>query len=141
MASNVRRLGTTYCNTHEALVKFSSGAVGTILTNFMCGRRMFTVENHSTGISCFGDLEEGGQIYADGNTKPAKQLTPLAKEHDPNYYRSFGISEINIPKSTWHTDVNHHFLNCIRNNKQPETCFADALKTMELVDAIYRSQI
>jgi virulence factor len=141
VASNVRRLGADYCNTHEALVKFSSGAVGTILTNFMCGRRMFTIEIHSTGISCFADLEEGGRIFADGNTKPTEHLPHLAAEHDPDYYRSFGIGEISIPKSTWHTDVNRHFLDCIRKNKQPETCFSDALKTMELVDAIYRSQI
>lgn len=141
VASNVRRLGADYCNAHEALVKFSSGAIGTILTNFMCGRRMFTVEIHSPGISCFADLEEGGRIFADGKTEPTKHLAPLTAEHNADYYRSFGIGEINIPKATWHTAVNHHFLDCIRKNKQPETSFSDALKTMELVDAIYRSQI
>ena len=141
VASNVRRLGADYCNTHEALVKFSTGAVGVILTNFMCGRRMFTVEIHSPGISCFGDLEEGGRIYADDLTEPVENLAVLNPKYDPDYYRSFGISELIIPKATWHTDVNHHFHDCIRKNKQPETCFSDALKTMELVDAIYQSQI
>ena len=141
VASHVRRLGAEYTNAHEALVRFSTGAVGVILTNFMCGRRIFTVEAHSPGISFFGDLEEGGRIFADGQTEPARTFTPLPSDHDTSPYYEFKIPEINIPKTAWHTDVNRHFLDCIRKNRQPETHFGDALKTMELVDAIYRSHI
>ncbi|MDA0747699.1 MAG: Gfo/Idh/MocA family oxidoreductase [bacterium] len=141
VASDVRSLGATHTNAYQALVKFSTGATGVILTNWMAGRRMFTVEIHSPGISCFGDLEEGGVLYADNKVKPTEHIAGLANDHDTNRYRSFGIDELSIPKTGWHRDVNRHFLDCIRKNKQPETCFDDALKTMELVDAIYQSQI
>ncbi len=141
VASDVRRLGAEHHTAHYALVTFSTGAVGVILTNFMCGRRMFTVEIHSPGISCFGDLEEAGYIYANGKTEPVETLTPLCGQHDPDYYRNFGIPELIVPKSAWHTDANSHFFDCLRKNKQPETHFDDALKSMELVDAIFQSQI
>lgn len=141
VASDVRRLGAEHHTAHYALVTFSTGAVGTIMTNFMCGRRMFTVEIHSPGISCFGDLEEGGCIYADGKVEPQEKLTPLCGLHDPDHYRQFGIQELIVPKAAWHTDVNSHFFDCLRKNKQPETNFEDALKSMELVDAIFQSQI
>ena len=38
-------------------------------------------------------------------------------------------------------DLNLHILDCVRRHVQPETHFDDALKTMELIDAIYRRQI
>ena len=34
-----------------------------------------------------------------------------------------------------------HFVDCIQQNQQPLTCFADAVKTMELVTAIYQNRI
>ena len=36
---------------------------------------------------------------------------------------------------------NRHFIDCIKNNVEPETCFADATKTMELVDRLYQNQM
>ena len=36
---------------------------------------------------------------------------------------------------------NRHFIDCIKEKNMPDTNFADALKTMELVAWIYRSQI
>ena len=141
VASNVRRLGAEHTNAHEALVRFTNDAVGIILTNFMCGRRMFTVEIHSPGVSFFGDLEEGGRLFADGKTEPSELETPLPSDHPLDRYQGLDINPISLTKAAWHTDVNRHFLDCIRKNKQPITNFDDALKTMELVYAIYRSQI
>ena len=100
---------------------------------------MFTVEIHAPGISCFGDLETGGRIYADGQVEPVAHIEPLDSSHDVESYRRFGIPEINLPKTGWHREVNRHFIDCIRKNRQPETNFEAALKTMELVDAVYRS--
>lgn len=140
VASSVRRLHADWTNAHEALVRFSTGAIGTILTNFACGRRMFTIEAHGKGISCFGDLEEGGHVYADGGIDPIEALNVM-DGHDPDYYRGFGIADLIVPKSSWHTEANAHFFECIREGRQPETSFGDATKTMELVDAINQCQI
>ena len=82
------------------------------------------------GISCFGDPEEGGTLYADGTAEPLRTLDLTEMCGTTDNYRACGPY-----------DMNRHFIDCIRRGVQPETSFADAAKTMELVDAIYRSQI
>jgi len=139
--SNVRKINADHHNAFQAIIKFSSGRTGVLLANWMSGRRMFTVEVHGPGVSCFGDLEEGGRIFKENKTDPVSTFPSLGNQHDTEYYRTFGIPEINIPKTGWHKTVNDHFIDCILANRQPETCFQDALETMELVDAIYNSQI
>ena len=130
VASDVRRLGAEHCTVHLALVKFSSGATGVLLTNWMTGRRIFSVEIHSPGISCFGDPEEGGNMYADNKLEPIQALDPFAMTGSKEPWRAYGPY-----------DINAHFMDCIRRKKQPETNFDDAVKTMELCDLIYLAQI
>jgi virulence factor len=130
VASDVRRLLAEHVTAHLALVRFSSGATGVLLTNWMTGRRFFTVEIHGPGISCFGDPEEGGHIYADGKTEPLRTLDPLELAGSTESHRAFGPY-----------DMNRDFVACIRAGRQPQTNFDDAVKTMELCDTIYRSQI
>ncbi|MDE2740955.1 MAG: Gfo/Idh/MocA family oxidoreductase [Gemmatimonadota bacterium] len=130
VASDSRRLDADHWNVHLALVRFSSGATGLLLNNFMAGRRMFSVEVHAPGISFFGDPEEGGQLYADNKTEPIDELDPTVLAGSAEDYRAFGPY-----------DINRHFVDCMLKGKDSETNFDDATKTMELVDAIYRSQI
>ena len=130
VASDSRRLDADHWNVHLALVRFSSGATGLLLNNFMAGRRIFSVEIHSPGISFFGDPEEGGQLYADNKTEPIDELYPTVLAGSAEDYRAFGPY-----------DINRHFVDCMLKGKDPETNFDDATKTMELVDAVYRSQI
>jgi predicted dehydrogenase len=130
VASDSRRLDAGHWNIHLALVKFSSGATGLLLNNFMAGRRMFTVEVHAPGVSFFGDPEEGGKLYADNKTEPKEELDPFALAKSQEAYRAFGAY-----------DINRHFVDCLLKGQEPETNFADALKTMELVEAVYQKQI
>lgn len=130
VASDIRRLDAEHCNVHQALVKFSSGATGVLLTNWMTGRRMFTVEIHSPGISVFGDPEEGGRVFADGKVDAVQELDPFAMTKSQDEHVAYGAYA-----------VNRHLIDCVKSGKQPETNFDDAVKTMELVDAIYASQI
>ncbi len=130
VASDSRRLDADHWNVHLALVRFSSGATGLLLNNFMAGRRIFSVEIHAPGISFFGDPEEGGQLYADNKIEPIDELDSSVLAGSAEDYRAFGPY-----------DINRHFVDCMLKGKDPETNFDDATKTMELVDAIYRSQI
>ena len=130
VASDSRRLDADHWNVHLALIRFSSGATGLLLNNFMAGRRIFSVEIHAPGISFFGDPEEGGQLYADNKTEPIDELAPSVLAGSAEDYRAFGPY-----------DINRHFVDCMLKGKDPETNFDDATKTMELVDAVYRSQI
>ena len=130
VASDVRRLDADVINIHLALVTFSTGATGVLLTNWMTGRRLFSVEIHSPGVSVFGDPEEGGKVYADNKTEPVEVLDPQALAKSQETHVAFGAYDTNL-----------HFVKCMQKGKQPETCLDDAVKTMELVDAVCRSQI
>jgi len=130
VASDVRRLDATFRNMHTALVRFSSGATGVVQNCYMMGRRIFSVEVHSSGMSMFGDPEEGGQIYADGKVEPVRELDPWALSKSREDHVAYGAYA-----------TNRHFIDCIKSGKQPETNFEDAAKSMELVDAIFDSQI
>ena len=130
VASDVRRLLAAHYTSHYALVTFSSEATGAFLTNWMTGRRFFTVEMHGPGISAFVDPEEGGSIFADGETEPVRALDPAELTGSSEPYRAYGFF-----------DENRHFIDCVQTGEQPETNFEDAVKTMELVDKIYAGQI
>ncbi|MEE2658243.1 MAG: Gfo/Idh/MocA family oxidoreductase [Candidatus Latescibacterota bacterium] len=130
VASDNRRLDAEHWNVHLAMVRFSSGATGLLLNNFMAGRRMFSVEIHSPGISFFGDPEEEGQLFSDNQREPLQRLDPFELADSTEPHRAFGA---------W--DVNEHFIDCVRWGREPETNFADAVKTMALVNAIYSAQI
>ena len=130
VASDSRRLHAEHWNVHLSLIRFSSGATGLLLVNFMTGRRTFAVEVHAPGISFFGDPEEGGQVFADNKSEPVEILDPFELSKSQESHRAFGAY-----------DTNRHFISCVQQGRQPETSFEDAVKTMELVDAIYQSQI
>ena len=130
VASDVRRLDATFRNMHTALVRFSSGATGVVSNCYMMGRRMFTVEVHSAGMSMFGDPEEGGQVYADGKVEPVQELDPWTLAKSQEQHVAFGAY-----------GINRHFIDCIKSGKETETNFEDSAKSMELVDAIFASQI
>ncbi len=130
VASTVRRIGGDHMTVFQAIVKFSSGATGFLKSGYKMGRRIFCVEAHSEGISFYGDPEEGGRIFREGKVKPARLLDGHKLSRSQKSYRAHG-----------EFDMHRHFLQCIREGRQPETNFDDAVKTMELVERILRSQI
>ena len=129
VAGDVRRLHAEHATAHLALVRFSSGCTGVLLTNWMTGRRFFTFEAHGPGISCFADPEEGGAIYADGHTEPLRTLDPAELAGGAEHHVAHGP-----------LDMNRHFIDCVRRHRQPSASLDDAVKTMELADAIEQNQ-
>ena len=125
VASDVRRLNAAHRNAHYALVKFSTGATGVLLTNWQAGKRLFSAEIHSPGRSFFTDPEAAGRLFSDGKLEPVQTLMPSEAGPVQDIPPSFGIY-----------DINCHFIDCIRRKIPPETNFDDALKTMELVERI-----
>lgn len=129
VASDVRTLGADAPNAFYALVKFSSGATGILQTNWACGRRFFKIEMHAQGASAYADPDEGGTLYMDGDMKgesfdPAKCAKSSADWHRLGFYGE-----------------NRHFIDCVKSARQPSSSLEDTVKTMELVDHIYHSQI
>jgi virulence factor len=129
VASDVRSIYAEYDNSFNALLKYENGATGVLLTNWVVGKRVHTFEMHATGISAFVNGDDGALIYSDNKEEPlvlnAKEVAGSSENH--KYYGFYG--------------EDRHFIDCIKQKKMPDTNFADAFKTMELVNCIYRSQI
>ncbi|MCE5238101.1 Gfo/Idh/MocA family oxidoreductase [bacterium] len=129
-ASAVRTLGKRFATSWTALVEFESGAVGVLLTNWQTGGRVHQFEMHSHGASAFIDPDDKAILHLN-NKLAAETITAVeAAGGREEKYHSYGFF-----------GENRHFIDCIQSGKQPETSFADAAKTMELVDLIYATSI
>lgn len=128
-AGDVRALHADYDNSFNALLRFENGCSGALLTNWVVGKRVHTFEMHAKGISAYLDPDDRAVLYADnredGEVLETRAVAGSTEMH--KYYGFFG--------------ENRHFIECVLENRQPETHFGDAVKTMELVERIYRSQI
>lgn len=129
VVSSVRSLFAEFDNSFNAFIEFESGAVGFLSTNWVSGTRIYSIEMHGKGICAFVDPEKEGVIYRDGN-------------NDAEIFKSAEVAgSEEIFKLAGFYSENRHFIDCIKEKKQPQTNFRDALKTMEFVDTIYHSQI
>jgi len=129
IVSDVEKFYAEYDNAFNALLKFENGAIGFLLTNWVVGKRIFRVEMHAKGISAFAEPDDKAIVYKDN--KEEGEILPtqeVAKSQETYKYAGFFAE-------------NRHFIDCLGQEKQPLTNFSDAVKTMELVDRIYHSQI
>lgn len=129
IVSDIRAIGTSYDNSFNAFMKFKNGSVGFLNTNWTVGKRIFSIEMHSKGISAFVEPEVEARIFKDNEKVPELYKAEEYVGSDA-FYKIAGFYQ-----------ENRHFIDCIRNNTPPLTNFAEAYKTMEVVDWIYHSQI
>jgi virulence factor len=129
VASDVANFHADYDNAFNALMKFENGACGILLTNWAAGKRTYCVEIYGKGIHACVDPEDRALIYRDGSLE-AEVISVAEKFKDAKIYQYAGFLH-----------ENRHFIDCIKQGKEPVTNFSDAVKTMELVDRIYDSQI
>lgn len=128
--SSVRKLSANYHNSFNALVSFANGALGILMANWVAGSRIHIFEMHSKGVSAFINPNDKASIYSDNKTEPEVLSTFDAAGGSREPHRYYGFY-----------DENRHFVECLLQEKEPETCFSDATKTMELVDLIYKNSI
>lgn len=129
VVSSVRALNAPDPNASYALVNFSTGITGVLKTNWACGHRVFSVEMHATGMSAYTEPDVGGAIYKDGAAEPQKYDPAKCAKSDKMWRRLGFFGE------------NRHFIDCIKSRKQPYSCLADTVATMELVERIYHSRM
>ena len=126
--SSVRRQAVPgpFANTVMAQVTFSSGAVGQLHFGYMTGRRIFRAEIHGPNVTAYVDPDRDSYIVTDDGEPEVRPSSDYGKElgGEPHHWLGF-----------WHE--HRHFIDCIKEGKQPSSHFADAVKTMELVDRIY----
>ena len=118
-------------NEFSALVSFSSGAVGILSFSYVSCVGVFRAEFNGKNVSAYVDAARESYIKeGDGEREvhDSKEFgTTEGVSGDDNSVNWMGF---------WHED--RHFIDCIKEGRQPLTHFADAVKTMELVEHIHR---
>ncbi|MBV7329555.1 Gfo/Idh/MocA family oxidoreductase [Chloroflexi bacterium TSY] len=124
VVGHTKQVGTPDINFLSAFIHFDNGATGLLLNSWTSGRRTFRVEMHAPGICAEGEHEGKAYLYADGDTTGVEYDTRQVAGSDE--FHVFGGFQTK----------NRNFIDAIKNRTQPESCFADAIKTMEVAEII-----
>ena len=117
-------------NEFTALVSFSTGAVGILNSSYATRIGGFRAEFHSRNIT--GYVDANGQSFIRAGREKSevyesKEFGTAGGAPGGNHLHWAGF---------WHE--NRHFIDCVKEGRQPLTHFADAVKTMELVEQIHK---
>jgi virulence factor len=123
--SDVKAHGTSIATAHNALVRFSNGAIGLLQSNHRVGGRQLRMEIHGDGISCVIAPEESAVVYEAG--RDPEQLSAPELAGGPEMFRMGFLQE------------SRHFVDCMKSGRQPDTSLRESLQTMKLCDAIMRN--
>jgi len=119
-----KRVGVPDINFISATIEFDNGAVGLLVNSWSSGRRIFDVEMHAPGICVEAEIEGKAHLFADGDTEGVEYDTAKVA----------GLDEIHAYGGF--LAKNRQFIDAVKSGKQPESCFADAVKTMEVAENI-----
>jgi len=103
---------------HNAVIKFDDQTHGVMMSHFGVGYRIQSAEVHAEDMSAYLDLTRSPQVtlYLDGQL--VEEPLDLS-----------GVGGAGFNETT-------HFVDCILNDKEPWSTIEDAVKTMELCEAI-----
>jgi predicted dehydrogenase len=122
--SITRRVLVPDINFFAVLLTFDNGATGVLLNSWTSGRRIFRVQMHAPGICAEAEHEGKGTLFADGDTTGT----------------TFDTREVAGSDQLWgfggFRNKNRNFIDAVKSGTQPDSCFADAVKTMEVADKI-----
>lgn len=122
--SVTRRVGVPDINFFATMLHFDNGAVGLLLNSWTSGRRVFRVQMHGACICVEAEHEDKGVLYADGDTQGRWLDTREFAGSDELFV--FGGFQAK----------NREFIDGVKTERQPGSCFADAVKTMEVAERI-----
>jgi predicted dehydrogenase len=140
IVSSVRTLYTSTpdANTILAQIEFSSGAVGQLNYGLVTGGSalglgatapgIFRAEIHGKNISAYVDAERQSYIVADSGEPEVFESKSFGEAlgGQPEHWLGF-----------WHET--RHFIDCVKEGRQPSSNFADAVKSVELIGQIYQA--
>jgi virulence factor len=115
-------------NAVTAMLTFSTGVVGVLQFYYTTGRRIFRTEIHGRNATAYVDADRESYFVADDGqpeVRPSREFGTLdgAPGTAPEHWLGF-----------WHEQ--RHFVDCVQTGREPSSCFADAVKTMELVERL-----
>lgn len=128
VASAVSQFNDVVPNAWNAVVTFDTGCVGVVQSNWNTGGRIHTFEVHAPGYSAYVepqvDIEE-----VDATGRRRRTIDQFVA--DPTDAKSsFGFDK-----------QARAFIDAVTSRRPPGSNFADAVKTMMLVDAIRRNDV
>ena len=95
-----------------------------MMNSWTSGRRIFKVEMHAPGICAEAEIEDKGYLYADGDTEGTEYDTrDVAGSGEFFVFAGFQAK-------------NRQFIDAVKAGEQPDSNFADAVKTMEAAEKI-----
>ena len=118
-------------NEFTALISFSTGAVGILQSSYATRIGVFRAEFHGRNVT--GYVDANGQSFLRGGREKSEVYE--SKEFG-TAGGAAGDSHLHWT-GFWHE--NRHFIDCVREGRQPLTHFADAAKSMELVEQIHQA--
>lgn len=124
VASSVGRYANGYANSFRAMIRFAGGCTGFLSADWAAGKRIQTLEMHSTGVSAFVNVDESAVIWKDDSEQP--EVLDVRRAAGSDEFRVYyGFRE-----------ENRHFIDCVKTGQEPLTSFADAVLTMELAERL-----
>ncbi len=121
--SDVRQFNTNWDNVFNALIRFRSGATGTLSACRAAGGRYERFELHGEGASAYIRAPDRAEIWTSDKDCELLKGDELTGSAEPRItYGYFGETR--------------HFVDCIRSGAQPLTSFADALHSIRLCEWI-----
>ena len=122
--STCRRIGVADINFISAVLHFENGSIGHLINSWSSGKRTFRVEMHAPGIFVDAEHEEKGYLYADGDVNGVEYDSKEFAGGD-DFYLYTGVKA-----------AAEDFVNACLNGGQPQCCFENSCKTMEVAEKI-----
>lgn len=117
-------------NAWQALIRFENGVVGTLMTNYSAGARSHTFEIHAKEYSAYVDPDASTTIFTDGNTREPEVIDSREFAGSDEFIEYYGFRQ-----------EDQSFVMSILEGHPASPDFADALKSMELVERIERGRL
>ncbi len=114
-----------YESSCTAFLEFEQGSSGMLIANRSSGQWEETIEAHGNNLSVLVNSPDSITV-TDSQRSHTQSMTPLA------------MGWATVTDKLGFSYAIHHFIDCVKNDKDPLTNAAEAFKTHELMDRILR---
>jgi len=128
VANNRKVFGSPYANDYSALLSLAHGTCGILLANYASGARYERFEVHGRGIAAYIRAPQEALIYWDGVAEPEVLSGPELAGSEA-FHHTYGYFQ-----------ENRHFIECIKEDRTPDTNFDYGVRLMGLLEEIDRAE-
>lgn len=126
-ANNRKVFGSPYTNEYSVLLSLADGACGVLLANYASGARYERFEVHGRGVAAYIRAPQEALIYRDGAAEPEVLSGPQLAGSEA-FHHTYGFFQ-----------ESRHFIECIKEDRTPDTNFDYGVRLMALLEEIDRA--